>query len=247
MGGHGSKTIHHHHTVYQIPPETQKILESQKEKLKQYEEDAIKLHDPKLFEQNSKNLMDNFLEQLPNLKLTDVIEKNTGETHIGFIGPISSGKTTMINALFDKNLPVALGHCTDKCQMVHTENNNVVWDVCGQNDDFKFYDPENLSFVKNLDKCVILFDNDIMMISNFLKIIHKINPDNIIIIRTKVDQHTQLNIRSVEEERQLDMKKVNDLLGISMETYCVSSHNILKGNNNIYDWNIVKQKLGLNN
>ena len=91
----------------------------------------------------------------------------------------------MINALFRKNLPVALGHCTDKCKIVHIQNDNIIWDVCGHNDDFKFYNPMNSSFVKDLDKCVILFDNDISMIVNILKVVHKINPNNMVFIRTK--------------------------------------------------------------
>ena len=246
MGGSGSREVHHHHTVYQVPPETQKVLEEQTQKLQEYEKDALDRHDPKLFEKNSKALMDTFVEQLPKLELTDIIEKKTGETHIGFIGQISSGKTSLINALFNKNLPIALGHCTDKCEIVHSENYNIIWDVCGQNDDFKFYDPKNLSFVKNLDKCVILFDNDIAMISNFLKVVHKINPDNMIIVRTKVDQYNKQHTRTIEEEKVLDKQKVKELLGIEIETYCISSHNIIDGKPGIHDWDALKEALGLN-
>lgn len=247
MGGGGSKheTVHHYHTVYQTSPETQKVLDTQTAELKKHEAEAMERSDPKLFEANSKKVFDSFVEQLPNLKLTDIINKKTGEHHIGLIGAISAGKTSMINALFNKNLPIALGHCTEECKVVHSENNNVIWDVCGQNDDFKFYRPENLSFVKNLDKVVILFDNDISMIANFLKVVHKINPDNMVIVRTKVDQHTISNIRTVAEEQLLDKKKVKELLGVPMETYCVSSHNISDNKNERFDWDLVRKKLCL--
>lgn len=247
MGNRGS-TVHHYHTntVYQVPPETQKTLDIQKEQLRKFENDAKKLGDPKLYQKNSQNLLNNFVAKLSSLQLTDVIVKKTGEHHIGFIGPVSSGKTSMINAMFNKNLPVALGHCTEKCEVVHSENLNIIWDVCGQNDDFKFYQPENLSFVKNLDKCIILFDNDISMISNFLKVVHKINPHNMIIIRTKVDQYNSSNVRTIREEQALDTQKVRDLLGVPIKTYCVSSHNIMNGKPDKFDWDIVKNLLCLN-
>lgn len=245
MGSGGSREVHHHHTVYRVPPETQKVLEEQSKKLEELEKDAMEKSDPKLFQENSKKLIDTFVAQLSKLELTNIIQKNTGETHIGFVGPISSGKTSLINALFGKNLPVALGHCTDKCEVVHTENLNIIWDVCGQNDDFKFYKPENLSFIKDLDKCVILFDNDIAMIANFLKIIHKINP-NIVLVRTKLDQYQNNHARTVTQEKELDKKKVNELLGIEIEVYYVSSHNIINNKLGVFDWAEFKGALCLN-
>ena len=244
MGGGDSREVHHYHTVYQVPAETQKALDEQTKKLAEIEKEAKDRHDPKFFQQNSKTLMDNFVAQLPKLELTSIIDKR-GETHIGFIGQISAGKTSLINALFNKKLPVALGHCTDKCEVVHRENHNVIWDVCGQNDDFKFYNPESLSFVKDLDICVILFDNDIAMISNFLKVVHKINPTKMILVRTKVDQYTYGHARTVAEEKALDKQKVKDLLNVPIEVYYVSSHNIANGTGEKYDWDEFKKSLKL--
>jgi kynurenine formamidase len=122
---------------------------------------------------------------------------------------------------------------------------NIIWDVCGTNDDFKFYKPENLSFVKNLDKCIILFDNDISMISNMLKVINAINPNNMVIVRTKVDQYNNFNSRSIEEEKKIDKRRVKDLLNRDLETYCVSSHNVLNGKTEIYDWKSIRDLLQL--
>lgn len=245
MGGGGSTEVHHYHTVYEVPVETKQQLQQQQEQIETFEKEAIERADPKHFQESQQKLIDTFVEQLPKLKLTDIINKKTGENHIGFIGPISAGKTSLINAMFDKNLPVALGHCTDSCEVVHTENTNIVWDVCGQNDDYKFYRPENLSFVKNLDKCAVLFDNDINMIANFLKIIYTINPENLIIVRTKVDQYSHDHARTIAEERILDKQKVKNLLGVDMEIHYVSSHNVKNGKDDKYDWDTLKTTLGL--
>lgn len=199
--------------------------------------------DPNSYRANSQNLLNNLVTTLDKLDLTDVIKKKPGENHIGFVGPISAGKTSMINALFGTKFPVALGHCTTKCEAVHTQGKNVIWDVCGSNNDFNFYIAENLSFIKGLDKVVVVFDNDVAMISNMLQVIIKLNK-NVIIVRTKVDQHSNTNSRSVQSEKLLDKEKVKKLLGSEIMTYCVSSHNVVSGKDT-FDWSTVKSKLGL--
>ena len=238
-----SHSYSHTQIIYQVAPETEKLLNEQRIQLKKYEEEAIKQSNPRLYEENSRKLIDTFIKKLPALELTNIIVKKPREHHIGFIGAVSAGKTSMINALFQKNLPVALGHCTNKCEIVHIQNNNVIWDISGHNDDFKFYNPMNLSFVKDLDKCVILFDNDIAMISNILKVVHKINPYNMVIVRAKVDQHNNYNIRSIEEERKLDQQKVKNLLGVPIKVYYFSSHNIINNRYQYFDWFEVRQVL----
>ena len=242
MGGGDSREVHY---VYQVPPATQQLLDNQTKIIENFEKEAQEKGDPKLFQENSKKLMDTFVIQLSKLDLKSIITKKTGETHIGFVGPISAGKTSVINALFKLNLPVALGHCTEKCEVVHTESLNVIWDVCGTNDDFKFYKPESLSFIKDLDKVVILFDNDIAMISNFLKVISKLNK-NIVLVRTKLDQFQAGHVRTLTEEKELDKKKVKDLIGVALEVYYVSAHNVSGGKFQIFDWDSFRAELCLN-
>lgn len=242
MGGGGSRHVeHHYHTEYKVPPETQQKLDEQAARLNAIEEEAMRKTDPKHYRENSAELMNNFVNELKSLTLTEGIEKKTGETHYGFIGQVSSGKTTLINTLYDLNLPTALGNCTEKCEVVYSKDLNIVWDIAGQNDDYKFYDPASLSFIKSLDKCIILFDNDISMISNILRVVHKINPNSMVIVRTKVDQHTAANVRTIEEEKKLDKEKIKQLLGIDMEVYCISSHNIQKGEGQKHDWEALKK------
>lgn len=237
MGGSGSREVHHYHTEYRVPPATQQLLDQQKAQLAAHEKQAMERKDPKLYKSNAENLFRTFVAGVEKLELTDLIKKAPGERHVGFIGPISSGKTTLINVLWNKQLPVALGHCTNTCEVVHRAKNLVIWDVAGQNDDYKFYDANSLAFVKSLDLCVVLFDNDIAMISNVLRIVHKLNPKAMIVVRTKVDQHNASNIRTVAEEKQRDAQQLKQLLGadINIPTLCISSHNVSKGGA-AYDW-----------
>ncbi|HLX53899.1 MAG TPA: hypothetical protein VKR58_08155, partial [Aquella sp.] len=58
MGNGGSSCEqHHYHTVYQTPPAVQKQLEEQSTKLKELEAEAIKRSNPKLYQTNSTNLL----------------------------------------------------------------------------------------------------------------------------------------------------------------------------------------------
>jgi GTPase SAR1 family protein len=176
--------------------------------------------------------------------LTNFIKKSTGEHHVGFIGPVSAGKTSYINALFGLKLPTALSHCTEDCSVVHKDNKNIIWDVFGSNDTFRFFDPESLAFVKDLDVCVLLFCDDITMVSNMLKIVYAINK-NLIIVRTKCDLYSEDDARTIEEEKVLDGKKANVILGTQdIKTYCISSRNVAKKTGKDFDWEIVKSLMG---
>jgi GTPase SAR1 family protein len=246
MGGGGSHHVEYVQVPY-VPPQVQQQLDDQANKLKQFEEEAKKKSDPKHYKENASQLLKNFVAGLDKLELTESIKKNPGEIHIGVIGPISSGKTTLINTMFNTKLPTTLGHNTEGCKVVYAKDNMVVWDLMGVNDDYKFYDAESLSFIKSLDVCLVLFDNDIKMVSSILLTIHKLNPAGLVIIRTKVDQWNPNNARTVYEERTIDSYNASELLNDKIDTYCISSLNVDKtmngGVEKIYDWDIIKQKL----
>jgi small GTP-binding protein len=243
MGHGGSHTEHHTNTVYAIPPETQKTLDDQKKQLEEHEQKAKELGDPEFYEKNASEQFDTFIEKLPELKLTDYINKKPNEFHVGIIGAISAGKTTLINTMFNKTLPTALSHCTKTCEVVHSENNIFIWDVGGKNSDYKFYNPESLSFIKSLDMCIILFDNDIAMISDILKVVHVLNPKSMVLVRTKVDQYNALNIRTIKEEKELDIQKVEELLHATAEIFCISSLNVVNKSLEMYEWNLLKNRI----
>lgn len=246
MGGGDSKEVHHYHTttVYKPDPETTQKLKETEDELKKMEEDAIKLKSPEYFVENSTKLFSNFIDELPKLALTESINKKAGDFHIAIGGPVTAGKTTFVNVLFNLTLPTALGHCTSECQVVHKVGDIFVWDLVGSDNSFKFFDPETLSFIKSLDKCVIMFDNDISMVSWMLKTVYTINPDSLVIVRTKIDQYTANDIRTIEEEKKLDKQKVKNLLGKDIETFCISSHNVRDGKER-HDWNKLKTILSL--
>src|SRR5437868_10857367 len=119
MGSGGSHEVHYIHTV---PPHVQQQLNDQAVKLKEFEEEAKRKSDPKLYKDNASALLKNFVAGLDKLELTQSIQKNPGEVHIGVFGPISSGKTTLINTMFNTNLPTTLGHNTEGCKVVSSKH-----------------------------------------------------------------------------------------------------------------------------
>jgi tRNA U34 5-carboxymethylaminomethyl modifying GTPase MnmE/TrmE len=247
MGGSDSREVHHYHTntVYQVPPETQAKLDEAITKVQALEEEAIAKEDPALFKENAAKAIDTFVRRIGDLDLKEAIDKRPNERHIAFIGNISAGKTSLINEMYGLDLPVALDHCTEGCKVVHTykvgEITIFIWDVAGSNDDYKFYKAENLGFVKAVDLPVIVFGDDVAMITNFTKVVNAVNTNHIF-VRTKCDMRTTRDARTIEQVRSSDLTKLTTLVPDPL-LYCVSAHNVMNGREETFDWFALKARL----
>jgi len=237
-GGGGSHHVHHvHHVVNAPDPAVEKAKIEAEKKAARLAAEAEEKKSIKAFGEQVSLQFDAVIEHASKMSVTNAIEKKEGERHISFIGPVSSGKTTLQNVMFDLDNPVALGDCTEGCKIVCKGDNLVVWDMCGDNMSFQYYKSENLNFIKSLDKCVVLFDSDVASVSWILKMVYVVNPSALLIARTKVDQHDDSNIKSIDEEKIEDGEKVQRLLGLDepFPTYCISAHNVSKGKE-LYDY-----------
>lgn len=246
MGGGHSHSVEHHYvagpTVYVPDPATQQQLVVLQNKLEKVEKEAQVAGDPNLYVANANKILDNLIEKIPEMKLTQSIEIKTGEVHVGVVGNISVGKSTLLNAMFGLKLPVSMDHCTEGCKVVHRKELHYFWDVAGKNDDFRFYNPENLSFVKSLGIVVVLYSEDIELSANLIRVVAAINPCNVVLVRTKVDQYRQQDARSLEEIRERDTKIAKRWIA-DPRIFFVSAHNILDGKTDKYDWDALVQKL----
>lgn len=248
MGGRSSTHTHSVQTVYVANPETTKALAAAQQQLTTYEAQARAQGDPKLYTANAAKLLDNFIEHLRELNITEAIQKGPNERHVGVIGDISSGKSTLLNNMFGLSLPVALGHCTTKCEPVHRirrpAGDIVLWDLPGKNDDFRFYQAENLSFVKSLDMCLILYDNDVAMIRDVIRVVAQVCPGKIFAVRTKLDQYVASNARTPAQEKERDVQQITQLQpGKHIPVYFVSSHNIQFGRGERYEWDALRAEI----
>ena len=238
------KAKHVHHTVVKPDPAIEKAKKEAEEKAARLLVEKEEAKKADAFAEQLKKQFNNVLEGMGRLDLKDGITKVADEKHISFIGPVSTGKTTLQNVLFGINKEVALGHMTSKCEVVYTKAGLVVWDMPGEDMSFRYYKPETLSFIKSLDKCIVLFDSDIAAISWIIKAVYAINPNALVIARTKVDQYTEESVSTIEEEREKDGIKVQTLLGLEkpFKTYCISSHNV-RNKRELYDWIEFKKRI----
>ena len=244
--GHSSShhVIHHHRTVVTGPTPAEiaekKRLDAEKVRL---EEERKKAKEASLREAIEKQIQQ-VLDSLQKLSLSQAIPRADKEKHIGFFGPVSSGKTTFQTVLYGLSNPVALGHCTEGANVVSKNRERVIWDVHGEDQSFSYFAPEELSFAKSLNVRVILFDSDIESITWILKIMHAINPTNLLIVRTKADQCGEDSSRSVAEEKARDGQKVKEVLGLAepWPVYCISSHNVRDGKEK-FDWDTLVTQL----
>lgn len=245
MGSGSSKEVHHYHETFVPDPAVVAELEAVNKQVAELDAEAQRRGDPNHFSDNVGDLFDNFIRKMTTVSLTEYIDKKPGETHVGLIGPVSVGKSSLCNVMYGTEEKTAAGHCTKDCTPVYTTDKLVVWDMFGADNDFKYYTPETLSFVKDLDYCVVLFDNDIAMVSWIIKTIHTINPNSMIIVRTKIDSLTDEDERTADEEKALDAEKVKDLLELdeAPTTYCISSRNIKKNEGERYDWDALSAKI----
>lgn len=226
-----------YHKVVKPDPAIKKAKKEAEEKLYRLQKEKEETEKASTFAEQLKKQFNNVIDGMGKLDLKDEITKIADEKHISFIGPVSAGKSTLQNVLYGLNLEVALGHMTTKCETVHTEAGLVVWDMPGEDMSFRYYKPETLSFIKSLDKCVVLFDSDIAAVSWTIKVVHAINPEALVIVRTKVDQCTEESTRTVDQEREADGVKVQKLLRLDapFKTYCISSHSV-RDKRERYDW-----------
>lgn len=130
-------------------------------------------------------------------------------------------------------MQTALDDCTSGCKVVYNKDGLVTWDIAGDDQSFKYYDAETLSFIKDLDKCIILFD-DINCNQNIIKVIHAIKGDNIMVVRNKCDQRDVNDIRTVKEVKQRDTEKLK-ALGVDGEVLCISARDAVNENYS-HDW-----------
>lgn len=245
MGSKGSKHhhVHVHHTVQAPDPEIERKAREAEAKaiaLKAKAEAERVAREAKSMAEKLASSVSSTIERIKTMDLKSSIVKASGERHVGIIGPISSGKTTMQNIMFGLSNKVAMGHCTSECTRVYDKDGLIIWDTHGDDTSFRFFDPKELAFIKGLDLCVITFNSDIKAIANLLRVVYAANK-NIIVVRTKVDECDGTSAKTVDEEKFLDGENVKEVLKLDdhFTTYCISSHNVKNGKT-LFDWDKVK-------
>lgn len=147
------------------------------------------------------------------MNLTAYIPKLAkGEKHYAVVGPISAGKTTLLNSIFNTNEEAGIGETTKVARPIYKNEISklIVWDVPGINKDFSIYDPKNLGFFAGCDKIFIIYKDSPKRCDNIIKILNKIRPGNIFLIRTQCDSWDASHEKTLAQEKEEDMRIVRE-------------------------------------
>lgn len=222
-------------------------LQQMANELNEVKEQARREKDPQMFRQFRNQAIDRFIEQVRcgTLKLVETIPKAfPDERHIAFIGPISSGKSTIIKALTGVNVRTGMGHTTSECSLVYSnlETKLFVWDAPGINEDFDFYDPQTLGFIKSLHKVFVVFNTSIKSVDNVIRVCSAITK-NVIFVRSQCDNWIQTDELSIAQELSKDVAELSRLGFADPIVVPVSARNVIANNPEIFSWGRLQEQV----
>ena len=127
------------------------------------------------------------------------------------IGDVSVGKSSLLNKLIGLQLPTGVGHTTLGLQPVYSNDTVVVWDSAGCNQDFALLDPKTLSFIRDVNFVLVLYESSLVTAENVVAIAHCLKGNSgFTCVRTQCDKHDpRHDSRSIDEEMALDRAFLN--------------------------------------
>ena len=209
MGGRSSRV------EYRTDPATLRALEAQRaqlasitQELAAAREEAKRRSDPKLFKQSQKEIFARFITGLKDMSFTSAIPAELQVArNVLVIGDVSSGKSSLLNALFGLHLAVGVGHTTTEVTPVHNDGRTIVWDSPGGNRDFAFYDPTALNFIYGASFVVVLYKTSISTVDDIVNVVKAIKKDTsaFVCVRTQCDLHDATrDALSIDQEMARD-------------------------------------------
>jgi len=229
--------------------ELNKVLVEEQKKREIFEKETADLKatlenttDPVQYAKVKKECFDKFLQKLDPSLFNDRLYALDGKKHIGMYGVISTGKSTLINALFGRNLcAVGVGETTTEVKKIGEISNLVLWDLPGNSTHFNFLIFEQIAFLKSLSKICILVTASLNdpFYHDILKICGRIE-QNVIIIINKIDD--------VEDNDRAGLKQQikNELMahyGKDAPIFMISARNQVRGNLGYCEWQQMQDSL----
>lgn len=106
---------------------------------------------------------------------------------VAFLGKTSTGKSSMINALFGTTCATSPIVCTKEANMVYENSDLQVYDVFGTNDIESYHNVELLMKTKTMHVVVCLYTESVESVLNQAKLLRALKVD-VIFVRNKCDQ-----------------------------------------------------------
>ena len=185
---------------------------------------------------NEDAVFDRFLASLSDLDLTPQYPKHPDIFRIGFLGKVSVGKSSLINALYGSKVakagrgrttktPTLVGEL--KLAMV-TKKRTLIYDIPGDDSEYSYVDVKALQLVNSLDLLVVVFDDTISYSLKVLKLAKALGK-HIVFVRNKLDNSDDDEL-SWQEELEEDKNELARMLPTSVPfpMFGVSAKNSLK-------------------
>jgi len=198
--------------------------------------------DPVQYAKVKKECFEKFLEKLDPDLFRGNLYAMDGKKHIGMYGLISTGKSSLINALFGSNqCEVGAGETTVEIKKVGEIFNLVLWDLPGNSTHFNFLVFEQIAFLKSLSKICIVVQSSLNdpFYHDLLKICARIQ-QNVVIIINKIDL-VEENDRAGFKE-QIKRELLNHY-GKEAPICMISARNQIRGNLGYCEWQQMQDAL----
>lgn len=143
------------------------------------------------------------MDNLKHYKFTDSLAKNGKKHHI-VIGPISVGKSALLNKFLGLKLQTGVGETTANATVVASDGKVNIMDSPGANDDFNFYDVKTLALFHCVDRVFLLYRTSLKDVKDILRIMKVIKPDETYLIRTQCDNFSENDFKGLDEEIETD-------------------------------------------
>jgi len=229
-----------HHTIIKPDPK----IEAEKEDLEKKVSELEERKKASVAEQIEAG-KEAIIKGMASMEITFPIPiEDRDKRNVGYFGNVSTGKTESQNVQFGLNNPVALSDMTEKCTKVYSKDGLNIWDMPGNNEYFRYLEADKLGFIKHLTKCVVMYNSTIKSVEDILKIVYALNPDSLMVVRSKVDEIKGDSSRTLEEEKERDVAALKELLGVEgMRIYAISSMNVKEGKSEVFDWEDFKKAI----
>jgi len=141
--------------LYKMTPQQQADYTEAEKEIEQLrgEIEELRNGDPDKYATNERKYYDAFLGNVA--KLPD--PPKTDKRSVAFIGLTSSGKSSIINKLFNTSCPTSAVRCTTGIQEVHSTDRLQIVDVFGNNDEETYAKTETLMQTKRMHMVVCLY------------------------------------------------------------------------------------------
>lgn len=203
-------------------------LEAELKEIEEAENDPTKLRE------HQDRVFGKFVDSIQQLNLnTDAVAAiaSTREINVAFVGNVSVGKSTFINAYFgERKVDTGGGRTTIEPKDLGSQTTLVgkakvrLWDVPGNDHEFTYWDMDKIAFLSKMHVLVVIFDNTVSYSFELIRVAQALGKA-MVFVRNKVDSIDEEEADWQTELRKDEQMLIDNLHLTTPKVYGVSSRN----------------------